>query len=341
MAKATGKIQLAITPDRTIEADLRDIPLSQLKFDPNNVRFMHMRKRLIEKQIEDWMWDNEDLRELYNEIKWSQGLTHPLVVDHNYTTKEGNRRLACLRKLATDARNGNISVPVEKFDPVPCYVLPENIEGRDIAVYLARVHVSGERTWGAINKAAHIYDIYYKYGLTFDDIKNAISMSKQTVINNAKAFKATTEYGEKYGDEKWIEKFSYFLEFFKRKKLREWAESDGKIQEFKKWVYEGKFRRGEDVRMLPSVLENEDAYRAFLKGGMEAAERILDELEPARGSRLFKLIDRTIGTLNILSRDEQREIVESKKKLEKLKEMHSDLGEFIKELEAVRSVAKS
>ena len=61
------KIQLSITGDKTIEADLKTIPLSKLILDPANVRFKHIAEPMSDEQIEDWS-QKTNIHTLYHKL---------------------------------------------------------------------------------------------------------------------------------------------------------------------------------------------------------------------------------------------------------------------------------
>jgi hypothetical protein len=96
------KVEIAIG-GRRAEGTLEKISLEQLRLDLTNVRFKHREKELPEVEVERYIWEEEDAKTLYKQIKTSGGLMEPPVVlrtsDEQLLVKEGNRRIVCLRGL--------------------------------------------------------------------------------------------------------------------------------------------------------------------------------------------------------------------------------------------------
>jgi len=200
------KIQINIRKGKTVLADLVQIPLSQLKLDPHNVRFRHIEEPMTAEQIADYIWNENDTRSLLREIKFSEGLSESLIVkkisDSEYLVIEGNRRTVCLNRLAEEiGSRKEKDIPMEKIDPVQCVVLPPDVDEASTALYLARQHVSGKKEWRAMNQAAHVYDLIRKHDYDWLDVAHAISMGKNTINLNVKAFQTTLDYHKKYPED--------------------------------------------------------------------------------------------------------------------------------------------
>src|SRR2546428_6273079 len=206
-------LEMSVTPDKKIRAEIQKVPLSKLKLDPYNVRFRHHPvKSLSDTEIAAIIWKEPDTKDLYREINTSRGLMEAPIVNSDSIVMEGNRRIVCLRKLSEKAHGGEQpGTPEDYWDIVEVNVLPRDTPAKDIALMLGRFHVSGKKEWRALNQAAHIAELHNKHGLSQDDIHDFLSMSKPTVGRMIKAFDATTEYGKKFSsDKEWVGKFSYF-----------------------------------------------------------------------------------------------------------------------------------
>ena len=67
-------------------------------------------------------------------------------------------------------------------------------------------------------------------------------------------------------------KWSYFFEFQKKNPLRGRRKDDPEFEErFGRWVEEGRLRRGEEVRRLPELLEDDEALDMVDNIGFNAA----------------------------------------------------------------------
>ena len=138
------------------------VPLKDLRLDPKNVRFRHMASLLAEKQMEQWLFEEEDVKALIKQILRDRRLQQPIYVqedgqDH-YIVKEGNRRTVALRKIRTQILMGKIKgFEKEHFDLVPVTILKGS--EHSIKVFVGQTHVSGPKPWDAVNKASQVYEL--------------------------------------------------------------------------------------------------------------------------------------------------------------------------------------
>jgi hypothetical protein len=331
-------IEMAVTPDKKMHAEIVDLPLKKLKLDSSNVRFHHFANKLTDAQIEEEIWKESDTRDLFREILNSRGLSEPPIVDSSFVVMEGNRRIVCLRKLADRTRHGEYpQIPENTWDTVTSYVLPKDTPQKDIAILLGRLHVSGKKEWKALNQAAHIYELFNKHGATQGDITNLMSMGKSTVGYMIKAFQLTTDYGKKYPeDTSWVYKFSYFYEMVKRKSLDAWLENNGNTEKFMEWLYNGKISRGMDVRKLPEVIKTQDAIQAIDSGGFDAALKVLSKSDPAIDNKFYAHVKDMVERLNDVPREELVEAGSDPVKLEALQKLRDTVDEVIRNVAAIK-----
>jgi len=341
------KIQLHIRKGKTVLADLIQIPLSQLKLDPHNVRFKHIDEPMTDEQIADYIWNEQDTRSLLREIKFSEGLSEAPIVkkisDTEYLVIEGNRRMVCLNRLAEEiGSRKEKNIPMEKIDPVQCIVLPADVDEASTALYLARQHVSGKKEWRALNQASHVYDLIRKHDYDWLDVAHAISMGKNTINLNVKAFQTTLDYHKKYlDDEDWLNRFSHFLELFKRRTLKDWADNPKNIEKFMEWVYNGKIPMAIHVRKLDKILlENKNAYNALQKGAtiLDAEEKI-KTTEKDKTSSLSENVDSQMQELYDMvknfPRSKMQELAKNNDKLKNFEDLHKEFGRLIKDIKAI------
>ena len=207
----------------------KEAALKDLELDPENVRFKHIGRQMSELQIEEWLYNEEDVRALTKQIIRERSIQQPLYVKENngkYIVKEGNRRTAALRKISREILLGKIK-GFEKghFDIVPVMVLKGS--DRDIDIFLGTIHVSGPKEWAAANKAGHIYDLIEKHGETFESVAEELAMTKKTVMNYYHAFKATQTYGKRHPEDKnYLHKYSFFAEIYSSRVLTNWVSED-------------------------------------------------------------------------------------------------------------------
>ncbi len=332
-------IEMAVTGDKKLHAQIQKVPLRTLRLDPHNVRFRHQpSKNLTDSEIVDIIWKEPDTKDLYREIKASRGLMEAPIVNSDYVVMEGNRRIVCLRKLSEKAHNGEQpGVAAEYWDTVECNVLPRDTPAKDIALMLGRFHVSGKKDWRALNQAAHISELHNKHGLSYDDIHDYLSMSKPTVIKMIKAFDMTTEYGKQFTtDKEWVSKFSYFYEMYKKPQLAEWLEKNGNSDRFMDWLGKGKLLRGENVRELPKIIELPEALAALDSNGFEAAVKVLRKSDPAIDNRFYGRVKDMIERLNDVPREELVEAGTDPVKLGALQKLRDTVDEVLRNVAAIK-----
>jgi len=343
------KIQLSITGDKTIEADLKMIPFSKLLLDPANVRFKHIAEPMNDEQIEDWIWQEADTKSLLREIKFSKGLTEKPYVreisNSEYLVIEGNRRTVCIRKLAKEIGSGKEkTISMNQIDPIQCIVLPNEMSEAEIALFLAKIHVSGKKDWAALNKGVHVYELIKKHDFDYDDIAKAINIGKNTISQNVKAYGATLLYHKKYpDDDRWLQRFSHFLELYKKRTLKEWADDPVHVENFMSWINNNKIPMAIHVRKLDKIiLESKDAYQAMQKNAtIEEATEIMTQQDKRKSfaTSLSENVDNQVQDLYELvhnfPRSKMQEIAKDDDKLKNFEELHKEFGRLLKDIKAV------
>lgn len=207
----------------------KQVSLKDLKLDPNNVRFRHNTSLLSEKQMEDYLYEEEDVKLLIKQIIHDKKVQQPIYVvedsDGKYIVKEGNRRTVALRKIDYDIKAGKIkNLAKNHFEVVPVFILHGT--EHEIAVFIAQDHVSGKNEWAALNKASVVYE-FIEEGDSIPEVAVMLGMTKSKVQNLYDAFKATEKYGKRYPDDKnYVTKFSYFMELYQSRVLKNWLSED-------------------------------------------------------------------------------------------------------------------
>lgn len=343
------KIQINITEDMQILADIVSIPLSKLKLDPDNVRFKHIPESMSDEQIEDYIWKETDTKKLLREIKYSQGLSEAPYVkkisDSDYLVIEGNRRTVCLRRLAEEiGSRKEQNIPMEKIDPVQCYILPDNVDAAAIALLLARIHVSGKKDWPAMDKGAHVYDLVKKFDYDWDEIAKAINVGKNTINLNVKAYEATLEYHKKFPeDDAWLLRFSHFLELYKRRGLKDWSENPNNLEKFMGWINADQIQMAIHVRRLEKiVLDGKGGYKALQKGKtiLEADEIVKGaEKNQSLSSSLSENVDSKLIEFSDLFKNfpmsKMMEVANDRDQLNRLQTLYEGFGELLKNIKKI------
>ena len=170
------------------------MPLDQLVFDPENPRLPGRLHHADDEQVLDYLLEEGDLADLMISLG-TQGYydAEPLLVtrrkgDNNvYIVVEGNRRLAALKlldnpDLATNTRKSNTVKKISneaEHHPKEISVQIYN-DRKDILWYLGYRHITGTKSWGAMQKAEYMRQLYESY------------LNKDSPISPEEALRKTT-----------------------------------------------------------------------------------------------------------------------------------------------------
>jgi len=259
------------------------VALKDLRLDPQNVRFRQITTPMKDKDMEEWLYAEEDVRLLIKQLLRDRCIQQAIYVkedsEGHYIVKEGNRRTVALRKLSRDILQGKIK-GFEKghFDVVPVMILKGS--DHDINVFLGQIHTSGPKEWKAMNKASVIYTLMEKYGDTLESVAEELGMTRGKTQNYYKAFQATEKYGKRYPQDKNpIPKFSYFAELYQSKVLKNWVEEDpSRLDYFIDLVGQNKLLvtyRG--VRNLAKILAAPNPTKTKAMSALDAEDGTVDK----------------------------------------------------------------
>jgi ParB-like chromosome segregation protein Spo0J len=268
-----------------------DLPLEEVELDPTNPRLantmalnQNAEGEAFQRHLEEILWADPDVRQLYQSIKANHGLVERIIVRANGVVAEGNCRTVVYRKLLLNFPKDPV------WRKIPARILPADITDKQIDILLGELHVGGKNEWIPFEKAGHIHTLFFKHGLTQDEIAKLLHTSKTAINHNIRAFAAMKDrYLPLYPGPGAVRRFSHFLELYKKPYLRDWATNDPTaLDHFVKWVGTEKIGKGASVRHLDAIIQNPAAMKAFDKGGIEAAQPILMRDRPELTSPLFK-----------------------------------------------------
>jgi len=311
----------------------KQVALKYLKLDPNNVRFRHNTSLLTEKQMEDYLYDEEDVKLLIRQIVHDKKVQQPIYVvetsDGKYIVKEGNRRTVALRRIDYDIKAGKIEGFVKNhFEVVPVFVLHGT--KHEIDVFIAQDHVSGKNDWAALNKASVVYDFIDNHGESIEEVAVELGMTKSKVSNFYEAFKATEKYGKRHPEDRsYVTKFSYFMELYQSRILKNWLSEDPvNLDYFIELVRKNKLEATyKGPRKLAKIIAAPNPLRAKAlaeldveDGNIEKAFSILTEYK-ARSGGIWEDVKKLDTIFDKISYDEFTLAVEDPEKFELLKEI--------------------
>lgn len=340
----------------TIYEGPKEVSLKDLELDAENVRFKHLGTQMTEPQIEEWLYNEEDVRALVKQILRDRSIQQPLYVkerDGKYIVKEGNRRTVALRRISKEILLEKIK-GFEKghFDIVPVMVLKGS--DRDIDLFLGTIHVSGPKEWAAANKAGHIFDLIEKHGESFESVAEELAMTKKTVMNYYHAFKATQTYGKRYPEDKnYLHKYSFFAELYCSRVLTNWVNEDpSRLDYFIDLVAKKKFALTyKDVRNFAKIIaapnpKNPQALAILDSedGDIEKAYSFLTDSHRSAKTDTWKDLETILHNLKKMPFEEFLGAVEDESKQRLVKEVAEFATQMREKLQSVQNekeVAKS
>lgn len=279
-----------------------EITIDKLMLDPNNPRLFEdrgttaivpddkiSRKDAQASYLEHLKAENFGIRSLKQSILEVGYLPMDRIVvrglsDGNFVVIEGNRRIAALKWLVEDERAGELDLPASVKDllkRVPALILSTDPERAEVDRWLLQGvrHVSGIKSWGALEEAMAVEHMVEELGMELLDVANALGISPAIATRKFRAIKAYHQFQQdpefsEFADPKM---YSYFEEAVAKPAIRDflgWSEealvfeNKGHRDQFYSWIVPGenaerKLPMAIDVRKLRRVIESSNALVAL------------------------------------------------------------------------------
>lgn len=288
---------------------LERVPLDQLVLDEFNPRISFFKDNqavadLSEQQVEFALSQGnpEAWRKLKDSIHNNRGVVNPIWVEpvdlaggRRFRVIEGNSRVLACRRLAGEEPGEAL------WHTILAYVLPDAVSAEQKNFIRLLSHLRGATDWDAYDKAKYLYRLWDEDGWPIDRLEKQTKMTRRQIEQNIEAYRLMTDqYLPKHGaDPAAVSKFSYFVEYVRDKKLQQLlAKYAGGIDGYCDWVADrNKLPRGLDVRKLRPMLENDDARRALLRSGFDAAMDVLALRAPQVVTPFYRDIESVIQGL--------------------------------------------
>lgn len=195
------------------EFEARDIVLSKLLLDPNNYRFLDRKKfkkkaatRLHEDSVQRATLDTLEQFYQLDELKQSimtngyVPMERIIVVPYQgksglFSVVEGNRRVASLKSILKEEREGVIVLPLAKkasFSKIPCAVLKSSGDSlkHEERVIMGIRHIAGPQEWGAYQRALLVSELKDDEHLEFKEIGEMLGISSVEAARRYRAIGA-------------------------------------------------------------------------------------------------------------------------------------------------------
>lgn len=267
--------------DVTIPTEFHFLSVPALRYYKENPRIFSILKQLgnsvTQEQIEQQLWDQDSTKDLFRDIKLNGGLVEEVIVRDNEVL-EGNSRLCAYRQLLKQAKETSDGEAIKRWGVIRAKVLPKDTSDRVVFAILGMLHIRGKAEWRPYEQASYLYRQASTYRMKPDELAAQIGHHESDVKHMIEAYKLMEKH--KITD---TNRFSYFFEFAKSKKLADCKEyipaGMDLAEKFSEWVREDKFPRAEAVRNdLPVILQDKSARAKFLNG----QQTFQEALETAR-----------------------------------------------------------
>lgn len=279
------------------------LPLDMVRLDPTNPRIQYQLDTAIDVEVTQEALGfaltvaNDQYEKLRENVERNGGILNPIWVAPDpdadgYLVIEGNTRV----QVYSDLNEKYQTRP--EWKTIPAYILPRHFSRQQINFIRLEAHLFGTTTWDAYEKARELYRLNTEEDYSLDRLSKLTKLSVSEIKTHIQAFRDMMEqYLPHYTAPSEHQKYSYFVEFRKNAELKRLVASKQlNVVDFARWIGEGKFSRGEDVRMLGQILKDPDAKEVFLAEKFGAALDQLAQKNPAAKSPLFeKIEDVTVG----------------------------------------------
>ncbi len=218
------------------------VSLSSLYLDPNNYRFVHhpdyrlvspedifkphIQRRTTALVLGKSQADVQDLIASIKENGWLD--IDPILAerrDGRFLVIEGNRRVATLKHLKR--RYDDDAADLGRLDPVIFskvpVVLHDAADEQQYLVMMGLHHISGKRSWPAINRALAMKSLQQHFDGDADAVCRALGVRKQDFNRSVRTLALVDVYKKSdYGDQFSSDQYTLFREVLGSPAIREW-----------------------------------------------------------------------------------------------------------------------
>lgn len=274
---------------------LRMLDIHSVELDKNNPRIKQFLEiyqgEITSKEIALALNDsgndaNASYSILKESIKVSKGIIHPIIVslepDGKYVVIEGNTRLQIYKDFYS-ASNSDI------WREIPSLVY-ENLTDAEKHSIRLQSHLVGPREWDPYSKAKYLYTLSEVESLPMATIISMCGGNTTEINKLINAYKLMETSYRQYINQSDGEfdprEFSKFAEY-QRKSIKDALRIKGFTDDdFSEWVANGNIDTAQNVRRIPEILNNKEAFETFKKYTIGKAVKVLAVSEAAQKTSL-------------------------------------------------------
>lgn len=223
-------------------------------------------------------WSYESLRD---SIRAMGGISVPITVvsrQSGYICVDGNTRLAIYTEFLERGARGN-------WKTIKAVVI-DDANQRDIERIRVTAHLVGAREWPPYEKARYLHHLRYARVMDYGEMLQLCGGSRRDIERQIDAFHDLNAYYRDvaHDDTSPTDRYGAFREL-QRPATKDAIFAAGlDLQDFGKWIRDGKIVRPDDIRKLPQVLSDPEAKAMFLEGGRRSVEDAIRLMEQRRAN---------------------------------------------------------
>ena len=240
-------------------------------------------------------------------ILTSEGIINPVILrsvsDDEFSCIEGNTRVALYREFKADGLEG-------EWDAIPAIVHAELTE-EDVHAIRLQAHLVGPRPWTPYAKAKYLAYLrnakHFEFARLVDFCggnERSIREALEAYADIERHYRPQLESDEDFD----ATRFSGFVELQKPGVKEAILQAGFTLDDFAKWIIDGKIIKLAHVRSIPKVLRDQKTRNVFLKSGIEEALRASDAPDLSKTLQEASLAALARGLTEALRRIEYREV---------------------------------
>jgi len=273
---------------------------------------------------------------LKQSIQTSGGIVNPVLLRQlekdRYICIEGNTRVALYREFRDAGLRGT-------WDKIPA-LIHTHLEDDDAHAIRLLAHLVGPRPWTPYAKARYLTQLRNDYHFDFSRLVDLCGGNERSIQESLAAYADMEKHyrPQLEGDDEFDPtRFSGFVELQKPGVKEAIAKAGFTLDDFAKWIIDGKIEKLAQVRWLPKVLREAKAKATFIKSGIEEAVRITESPDLSKALQEANLPSLARALTEALRRIEYREVKKLKEDptsttAQYLLEAHEALNEIMTEI---------
>jgi hypothetical protein len=182
------------------------------------------------------------------------------------------------------AQRAKKQVPGEGFDLIRCRVLPPDTPEAEIQKYMRIAHnpTTKQADWHPAVHAHLLYqfanaDIGGIGTMTSRELQEEFTKGPKTIKDMVQAYGAMQQYMTETGDRRPLALWATFHELYRNKGVAELYTDDDDFRDAVHESMQQKKLNAEDVKILPKIKEDDDAWKEFTEGAGSATAKMMVE----------------------------------------------------------------